>query len=110
VLQRVQRALDDRGLFERDRTSTVVRALGITLRRLGLPLCDVGVVLEGVGGGSREVVCRWHGEAGCLFEGVARERRAVAGDETVVKLGTERWCAWAVVDVGTGEVLAVAVT
>lgn len=110
MLLRVEQALSNKNLFERQRTSNRTRALGITLHHLGLSLRDVETVLGSFEPRSHEAVRQWHDQAEHLFDVEAKQRRAVAVDETVVKLGTERWYLWAVVDVDTWEILAVALT
>jgi putative transposase len=110
LLQRVHQALDDKNLFERERTCNHTRALGITLHHLGLSLRDVETVLGSIEERSHEAVRQWHNAAEHLFEVQARQRRAIAVDETVLKLGTDRFDLWAVIDVDTGEILAVALT
>lgn len=110
LLQAVEEALREESIFSRARTSTKTRALGITLHHLGLSLRDVEAVLDPIEARSREAVREWYGRAQHLFDVEAKDRDCIAVDETVVKLGTDRWYLWAAVDVRTWEVLHVALT
>jgi transposase-like protein len=106
VLQWVVDALRAKRIFLRARTDDFVRALGIVLYHLGLSLRDASLVLEGFVPRSHEAVRQWYERARHLFQVESRSRRAIAVDETKVKIQGRRMYVWAVIDVDTWEILA----
>lgn len=103
-------ALIDGKVFRRARKSNEVRALGVRLYYLGLSVWKAEAVLLEFGGASHEAVRRWHHRCRDLFDPPPRERRAVAVDETKVRIAGKEWYLWAAVDVDRPEVLAAWIT
>jgi len=110
LLQRVVDALNHRKVFRRARKPKDLRALGIVLHYLGLSCLKVEHVLRPFGGASHESVRRWFHPCRGIFDPPVRERRAVAVDETKVRIAGRERHLWAAVDVDRPEVLAAWVT
>jgi putative transposase len=106
MLRQVEEALRAKKVFQRERTDDWIRAIGIVLYHLGLSLRDASlVVTEAFISRSHEAVRGWYGRARELFQVERRARRAIAVDETKVKV-QGRWVyVWAAIDVDTWEVL-----
>ncbi len=102
----IEEALGAKRIFRRARTDDRTRALGIVLYHLGLSLRDTSLVLaEGFVARSHEAVRRWYGRARWLFLVGGRARRAIAVDETEVRIQGRWMYLWAAIDVDTWEVL-----
>jgi transposase-like protein len=106
VLQHVEDALKAKRIFRRARTDDWVRALGIVLYHLGLSLRDTSLVLDNFEPRSHEAVRQWYERARFLFEVRTVKRRALAVDETKVKVQGKWMYVWAAIDVDTWEVVA----
>ncbi len=98
-------ALRAKRIFLRARTDDWVRALGIVLYHLGPSLQDTSLVLEGFQRRSHEAVREWYSRARDLFQVEARQRRAIAVDETRIKVQGRWLYLWSVIDVDSWEVL-----
>lgn len=105
MLQWVADALRAKRVFVRARTDDWSRALGIVLYHLGLSLRDTSLVLAAFRERSHEAVREWYQRARALFQVERRERRALAVDETKVKVQGRWMYVWAAIDVETWEVL-----
>ena len=108
MLEYLVNSLRVSGVFERQRTDDETRAMGILLYHLGLSLRDTSLVLERRR--SHEAVREWYQRASKLFDVVRRRRRAVAVDETKIRVQGRWRYLWAAIDVDNWEVLAVWVT
>ncbi len=62
-------------------------------------------MLEGFVTRSHEAVREWYARARCLFQVETRKRRAIAVDETKVKVQRQCLYVWAAIDIDTWEVL-----
>ena len=105
LLQRVEDALREKRIFRRARTDDRIRALGIVLYHLGVSLRDTSLVLERFTPRSHEAVRQWYERARFLFEARRTRRRALAVDETMVKVKGIWMYVWAAIDVDTWEVV-----
>ena len=96
-------------MFPRRRVEPLVKALAVRLYHQGLSLRRVCEVLGELGDGWRfsyEALRRWYLKAGMLLPRGRRRRRAIALDETVVKVvGAKNWL-WSAVDAYSEEPLA----
>jgi putative transposase len=110
LLHWVWDALEHRKVFRRERKTNWLRALGIVLYHLGLSLRDASMVLCLFDEASHEAVREWYGKARALFEARRRPRRALAVDETKVKVRGRWMYVWAAIDVDRWEVLATWIT
>ena len=106
VLQSVVDALRERRIFRRARTDDRVRALGIVLYHLGLSFRDTSLVLDNFVPRSHEAVRQWYVRSRGLFQVRKAQRRALAIDETKVKIQGEWLYVWAAIDVDTWEIVA----
>jgi len=107
VLHRVENAIESRKLFVRQRKSNWLRALGVVLYHLGLSLRDTSLVLDGIGGASHEAVRKWYARCRDIFTVETRSRRAIAVDETKIKIRGEWMFLWAAIDIDSWEILFV---
>ena len=105
MLQWVENALRAKRVFRRARTDDWIRALGIVLYHLGLSLRDTSLVLGSFLARSHEAVRQWYERARELFHVERRPRRAIAVDETKIRVQGEWIYLWAAIDVDRWEVL-----
>ena len=110
MLQLVEKALIHNGLFVRERKSNRVKALGITLYHMGLSLRDTSMILAYFGGASHEAVRDWYGRCKDIFSVKSKKRRAIAIDETKIKIQGKWRFIWAAIDVDSWEVIVTWVT
>jgi putative transposase len=110
MLQWVENALIHNGVFVRNRKSNRVRALGITMYHMGLSLRDTSVILGYFGGASHEAIRNWYSRCKSIFVVKPRKRRAIAIDETKIKIQGKWVFIWAAIDIDSWEVIATWVT
>lgn len=106
MLQSVEDALEHKRVFRRARKSNWLRALGIVLYHLGLSLRDCSTVLQNMGEASHEAVRKWYLRCGHLFLVRSGKRRAIAVDETKIKVQGKWMYIWAAIDIDSWDVLA----
>lgn len=107
LLARIEEWLREKKVFERERTSTKKRALGILLYFGGLSCWKTGDAL----GVSQEAVRDWFEKGRAFFHTLpTRVRKRIAVDEKVFHLPGGTAYLWAAVDLDTGECLAVHVS
>ncbi len=106
MLQLVEDALEHKRVFRRARKSNRLRALGIVLYHLGLSLRDCSTVLFNFGEASHEAIRKWYLKCRHLFHPTSRKRRAIAVDETKIKIQGKWMYVWAAIDIDTWDVLA----
>jgi putative transposase len=106
MLQWVENALIHNGVFVRNRKSNRVRALGITMYHMGLSLRDTSTILGYFGGASHEAIRNWYGRCKDIFTVKSRKRRAIAIDETKIKIQGKWMFIWAAIDIDSWEVIA----
>ncbi len=96
-------------LFRRRRTDEWTKALAVLAYHGGLSLRRTSEILRRRR--SHEAIRRWVRRCRELFPPPEkRERRALAIDETKVRIGKAWWYLWACIDLETREVLAVHLT
>jgi len=105
MLHWVENAIRYRKLFVRKRKSERIRALGIVLYHLGLSLRDVSMVLGYAEDASHEAVREWYSRCKHIFDVDTRERRALAIDESKIKVQGKWLYVWAAIDIDTWEVV-----
>ncbi|MGH2652434.1 MAG: IS6 family transposase [Actinomycetota bacterium] len=109
MLQRIAELLRGTRIFRRRRTSELTKALAVVAYHGGLSLRRTAKVLRVRR--SHETVRRWYRRCRDLFPAPEkRERRALALDETHVRIGKAGYYLWAAIDLDTREVLAVHLT
>lgn len=106
MLQWVENALIHNGVFVRERKSNRVRALGITMYHMGLSLRDTSVILGYFGGATHEAIRNWYNRCKDIFKVKPKKRRAIAIDETKIKIQGEWMFIWAAIDIDSWEVIA----
>ncbi len=106
MLQSVEDALEHKRIFRRTRKSNWLRSLGIVLYHLGLSLRDCSTVLFNFGEASHEAIRKWYLKCRHLFHPTSRKRRAIAVDETKIKIQGKWMYVWAAIDIDTWDVLA----
>lgn len=108
MLQRIVDALRYRRIFRRARKDDLTRALGIVLYHLGLSLRGTSSVLQYFDGASHESVRKWYRRAEGLFPPLQpKERRAIAVDETKIKVNGKWVYLWGAIDIDSWEILSV---
>lgn len=80
--------------------------MGIVLYHLGLSLRDASTVLQTLGEASHEAIRKWYLKCKHLFLIRSRKRRAIAVDETKIKIQGKWMYIWAAIDIDTWDVLA----
>jgi len=112
MLNRVVDMLVERKMFLRQRKKDRTRVLGMLLYHLGLSLRETREILsasfEPV---SHETVRQWYLRMGEMIESLEKkERKAIAIDETKVRMKGKWIYLWAAIDLETREILAVYVS
>jgi len=106
-MDRLLKALRDRGLFRRNRFSLRLKVRACLLYLAGLSYRDIAYVCRVVGA-SHVSVWRWVQRLeGVRLDVRPRSRRAVAMDETKLKVMGCQLYVWAAIDVKTRELLAI---
>lgn len=108
MLERVVEWLRDRKVFVRRRKSDRTRALAVLLCYAGVGVIPASRILSGLEKVSREATRKWfHRFKEVLPKPERKVRRAIAMDETKLKIENVQWYAWSAIDLDDGEVLAV---
>ena len=110
MLTRIEKLLEVKNVFERNRTPLRIRALGILLYHLGLSLRNCSMVLSSFTAVSHESVRLWYHKSQDLFSVNTRYREVIAVDESKIKINGRQHLVWAAIDINTWEVLGVWIT
>ncbi len=110
ILSYLEKVLEAKNIFERQRKKTSSRALGILLYHFGVSLRNCHEVVSSFELVSHESVRLWYHKAEGLFSVEKAFRRVIAIDETKVKINGKWHILWAAIDVDTWEVLGVWIT
>lgn len=110
MLPRIEKLLEVKNVFERNRTPLRIRALGILLYHLGLSLRNCSMVLSSFTAVSHESVRLWYHKSQDLFSVNTRYREVIAVDESKIKINGRQHLVWAAIDINTWEVLGVWIT
>jgi len=110
MLSYLEKVLEAKNIFERQRKKTSSRALGILLYHFGVSLRNCHEVVSSFEPVSHEAVRLWYHKAEGLFSVEKAFRRVIAIDETKVKINGKWHILWAAIDVDTWEVLGVWIT
>jgi len=113
MLTRLTELVETHNLFVRERKPNRLRALGIALLYLGLSCRKTAEVLHlsDADDACHEAVRQWHHRAKVLLRAPPRRcRKAIAIDETKVKVEKRWYFLWAAVDIDNRELLCVALT
>ena len=93
-------------VFERERVPIEIRALGIILVYLGLSYRKAAQVISIFHRVSHEAVGEWYKKSAEIFTMTVerKSRRAIAIDETKVKIGDKWHYIWVAIDIDTWEI------
>jgi len=109
TLEHLLRLLRIKKVFERERVPIEMRALGIILVYLGLFYRKAAQVISVFHSVSHEAVGEWYKKSAKIFTMAVerKNRRAIAIDETKVKIGDKWHYIWVAIDIDTWGILGV---
>jgi len=108
MIEQLVEWLRSKKLFVRARKKDETRALGALLYFAGLSTRKASRVLSSMEEVSDETIRLWyHRFREALPEPEKKVRKAIAMDETKLKIGKEQWFVWSAIDLESGEILAV---
>jgi len=107
LLNEIVKICKHKKIFKRNKKGIETKILGVLLYHRGLSYRDTGKILGVIEPSSYEAVHYWYKQFSELFVIGCKERRAIALDETKVKLEGKQVYLWTAVDVDTKEVIAV---
>jgi len=108
MLERVVECLEERLSFRRRRKGMELKVLAVLLYQMGLSYRKVGMAVSNMDSVSHEAVRLWYKRLGMDFTGPERkERRAIAMDETKLKIEDQWYYLWAAIDLDSKEILAI---
>ena len=108
MLERIVNYMKNKKLFQRQRTSPGTIALAVLIYHLGLSYRRASDILRQFEPRSHEAVRKWYHRFKSLFPVIQRKkRRAIAIDETKIKLKGRWYYLWVAIDCDSYEVLAV---
>ena len=110
MLSHLEKLLEAKNIFVRNRKQMRTRALGILMYHYGLSLRKCRSILSDFEDISHESIRKWYHKTYTLFTVGKCYRETVAVDETKVKINGRLYILWAGIDVKTWEVLVVWVT
>ena len=107
MLERVMDSIAERLSFRRRRKDIRLKVLAVFLYHLGLSYRQVRMAVSGLDSVSHESIRKWNHMVGLDIGNLeCKERRAIAIDETKIKIG-DRWhYLWAAIDLDSKEILA----
>ena len=107
LLNEIVRICEHKKIFKRNKKGIETKILGVVLYHRGLSYRDTSKILGVIEPSSYEAVHYWYKQFQELFIVGCKERRAIALDETKVKLENKQVFLWTAVDVESKEVLGV---
>jgi len=110
ILSLIEKLLEAKNVFERNRTPLRIRALGILLYHLGLSLRNYSMVLSSFEPISHESIRLWYHKSNRLFTVETQYREIIAVDETKIKINGKYHLLWPAIDINTWEVIGVWIT
>jgi putative transposase len=110
MLSNMEKVLEAKNIFERERKSMKTRALGVILYHFGISLRNTSLVISSFEQASHEAVREWYLRAAKIFQVRKVERKIIAIDETKIKINGKWRILWAAVDIENWDVLGVWVT
>ena len=110
MLSNIEKVLEAKNIFERERKSMKTRALGVILYHFGISLRNTSLVISSFEQASHEAVREWYLRAAKIFQVRKVERKIIAIDETKIKINGKWRILWAAVDIENWDVLGVWVT
>jgi transposase-like protein len=107
VLSNMEKVLEAKKIFERERKSMKTRALGVILYHFGISLRNTSLVVSSFEQASHEAVRDWYLRAAKIFQVRKIERKIIAIDETKIKINGKWRILWAAIDIENWDVLGV---
>jgi transposase-like protein len=98
MLSNMEKVLEAKNIFERERKCMKTRALGVILYHFGVSLRNTSLVISCFEPASHEAVRDWYLRAAKIFQVRKAERKMIAIDETKIKINGKRCILWAAVD------------
>jgi hypothetical protein len=84
VLSNMEKVLEAKKIFERERKSMKTRALGVILYHFGISLRNTSLVVSSFEQASHEAVRDWYLRSAKIFQVQKIERNIIAIDETKI--------------------------
>ena len=110
MLNRLVKIIVDRKIFCWDRKNLEIKVLAVLIYYAGISYRKVRDIFECIEPFSHEALRKWYSKLKVLFVHEKKHRRAIAVDETKVKL-ENRWVyIWNAIDVDNREVIAIHVS
>ena len=110
MLSNMEKVLEAKNIFERERKNMKTRALGVILYHFGISLRNTSMVISSFEPASHEAVREWYLRAANIFQVRKAERKTIAIDETKIKINGKWRILWAAVDIENWDVLGVWIT
>ena len=110
MLDLMVKLFEERKIFRRKRKDWKIKALAILIYFAGLSYRKTSKILRDFERFSYEAVRQWYHKCKDLFLIRKEERRAIAIDETKVKLENKQIYVWNAIDIDRGVILAVHVS
>ncbi|KYK29191.1 hypothetical protein AYK20_00575 [Thermoplasmatales archaeon SG8-52-1] len=107
LLNEIVKICEHKKIFKRNKRNVETKILGVLLYHRGLSYRDTGKILGVIEPSSYEAVHYWYKQFRELFVVGQNKRRAIALDETKIKLEEKQVYLWTAVDADTKEVIAV---
>ena len=107
MLSNMEKVLEAKNIFERERKSMKTRALGVILYHFGISLRNTSRVVSSFEQASHEAVRDWYLRAAKIFQVRKAQRNIIAIDETKIKISGKWRILWAAVDIENWDVLEV---
>ena len=108
MIEQLVEWLRSKKVFVRKRKNDETRALGALLYFAGLSTRKTARILSAIEEVSDESVRLWyHRFQKAMPEPKKIDRKAIAMDETKIKIGKRQWFVWSAIDLGSGEILAI---
>ncbi len=107
MLSNMEKVLEAKNIFERERKSMKTRALGVILYHFGISLRNTSLVISSFEQASHEAVREWYLRAAKIFQVRKVKRKIIAIDETKIKINGKWRILWAAVDIENWDVLGV---
>ena len=110
MLDRLVKLFEERKIFRRKRKNWKIKTLAILIYFAGLSYRKTSKILRDFESFSYEAVRQWYHKCKDLFIVKKKWRRAIAIDETKVKLENKQIYVWNAIDIDEGTILAVHVS
>jgi len=107
ILSHIEKVLEAKKIFERNRKKMESRSLGILLYHYGLSLRKCETVVSSFETVSHETIRKWYRKTETIFSVEKTFREIIAVDETKVKINGKLYILWAAIDIKTYEILGV---